>query len=108
MNQKRSYGKTKKVSFWFFLHKKYKDATHIEIRTSVPGIEHKDTGQEVLRKLTLEMMEDNMYHALALAQIFTDGFATDAVKVGGAGILIKLIKGQEEMNIFQANRITLL
>ena len=49
-----------------------------------------------------------MYHALALAQIFTDGSATDAVKVGGAGILIKLIKGQEEMNIFQANRITLL
>ena len=72
-----------------------KDATHIEIRTSVPGIEHKDTEQEVLRGLTLEMMEDK-YPELAWAQIFTDGSAIDAVKAGGAGILIKLPNGHEE------------
>ena len=35
------------------------------------------------------MMEDK-YPELALDQIFTNGSATDAVKAGGAGILIKL------------------
>ena len=47
-----------------------KDATKIVIRPSVP--------------------------ALAWPQIFTDGSITDAEKVGGAGILIKLPSGHEE------------
>ena len=66
-----------------FVPPRRKDATNNEIRTSVPGIEHKDTGQELLSELTLEMMEDE-YPELAWAQIFTYGSAT------GAGILIKL------------------
>ena len=33
-----------------------KDETKIKIRTLVPDIEHRDSGQEVLRKLTMEMM----------------------------------------------------
>ena len=72
-----------------------KDATKTEVRTSVPGIEHRDIGQEVLKKLTMEMMEDK-YPAQAWTQIFTDGSATDAVKTGGAGVFIKLPNGHEE------------
>ena len=41
----------------------------------------KDTGEEVLGGLLLEMMEDK-YPELAWAQIFTDGSATDAVNAG--------------------------
>ena len=66
-----------------------KDATKIEVRTSVPGIEHRDSGQEVLRRLTKDTTE-NRYPAQVLAQIFTDGSATDTVKAGGVGVLIKL------------------
>ena len=36
-----------------------RNASKTEIRTSVPGIEHRDIGKEELRKLTLEMMEDS-------------------------------------------------
>ena len=43
----------------------------------------------------MEMMEDK-YPAQAWAQIFTDGSTTDAVKAGGAGVLIKLPNGHEE------------
>ena len=77
-----------------------KDTTKIEIRTYVPDIEHWDAKQEVLRKLTMDIMED------AWTQIFTDGSDTDSVKVGwsrGTHKTSQLTGG----NLFQANTITL-
>ena len=66
----------------------------LSINMHIPGIENKNCQpQHVLRSLTLEML-DNCFPSSAWTQVYTDGSAEEAVKNGGAGILIKHTDGK--------------
>ena len=63
----------------------------LNIITTIPGIENKDTQPQHVRKCIASDYIESYYNAESWTEVYTDGSATEATKDGRAGVFIKLI-----------------
>lgn len=69
------------------------------IATSIPGVERKNNRTDDKQiAFTLELI-DQQYPMQNLTHIYTVGSATETVRNGGAGILLRYIDGKEKLTI---------
>ena len=71
------------------------DITDIKVHTTVPSLSDGETQDDTVKQsLTLAMIAGR-YPQKAWIHVFTDGSATNAVTIGGAGILVHFPGGQK-------------
>ncbi|KAK7087559.1 hypothetical protein V1264_021593 [Littorina saxatilis] len=67
----------------------------LEINTTVKGVTSWDMSDTSKKALTLAMIADH-YPEEAWIHVYTDGSATDAVRDGGAGVLVRYPEGEAQ------------
>ena len=70
----------------------------LNIITTIPGIENKDTQPQHVRKCIASDYIESYYNAESWTEVYTDGSATEATKDGGAGVFIKYTEGEAKLS----------
>ena len=70
--------------------------TNISIRPEVPHITQREDHNDLIKRTHALSLLDEMYPADAWIHVYTDGSATNAVRNGGAGVLVCTPEGERQ------------